>query len=94
MLRAIGTTRGQLRSIIFSESVITCAIGGLIGLAVGLLFGWVMIKGLESEGIQFSVPVGTLIAVFILAVVAGLLAALSPARRAARLKPLEALHYE
>lgn len=94
MMRAVGTTRRQIRSIIRSESVITCAIGGVIGLAVGLFLGWVMIKGLESEGLSFSVPVGTLIAVFILALIAGVLAAVFPARRAARLNPLEALHYE
>lgn len=94
MLRAIGTTRGQMRSMIFSESVITCAIGGIIGIAVGLLFGYLIARGLEDEGIQFSVPVGTIVVVFVLAVVAGLLAALAPARRAAKLQPLEALHYE
>lgn len=94
MMRAIGTTRGQLRSMVFSESVITCGIGGLIGIGVGLLFGFLIAKGLEDEGIQFSVPVGTVVVVFILAVVAGLLAALAPARRAAKLRPLEALHYE
>ncbi len=94
MLRAIGTTRGQLRSMIFSESVITCAIGGIIGIGVGLLFGFLIAKGLQDEGIQFSVPVVTIIVVFVLAVVAGLVAALAPARRAAKLQPLEALHYE
>ena len=94
MLRAIGTTRGQIRSIIFSESAITCAIGGLVGIAVGLLFGYLIARGLENEGIQFSVPVGTIITVFVLAVLAGLLAAVAPARRAAKLQPLEALHYE
>jgi putative ABC transport system permease protein len=94
MLRAIGTTRGQMRSIIFSESAITCAIGGIIGIGVGLLFGYLIARGLENEGIQFSVPVGTIIVVFVLAVLAGLLAALAPARRAAKLQPLEALHYE
>lgn len=94
MMRAVGTLRRQVRAIIRSESVITCAIGGIIGLAVGLFLGWVMIKGLESEGLSFSVPVGTLIAVFVLALIAGVLAAVFPARRAARLNPLEALHYE
>ena len=94
MMRAVGTTRGQIRAIVRSESVITCAIGGLIGLGVGLFLGWVMIKGLEDEVLSFSVPVGTLIVVFVLAVIAGVLAAVFPARRAARLNPLEALHYE
>lgn len=94
MMRAVGALRRQIRGIVRSESVITCGIGGLIGLAVGLFLGWVMIKGLESEGLSFSVPVGTLIAVFVLALLAGVLAAVFPARRAARLNPLEALHYE
>jgi putative ABC transport system permease protein len=94
MMRAVGTTRGQIRAIVRSESVITCAIGGIIGLGVGLFLGWVMIKGLEGEGLSFSVPVVTLVVVFVLAVIAGVLAAVFPARRAARLNPLEALHYE
>ena len=94
MMRAIGTTRGQLRSMVLSESVITCAIGGLIGIGVGLLFGYLIAKGLADEGINFSVPTGTIVVVFILAVLAGVLAALAPARRAAKLQPLEALHYE
>jgi putative ABC transport system permease protein len=94
MMRAIGTTRGQLRSMVLSESVITCAIGGLIGIGVGLLFGYLIAKGLEDQGINFSVPGVTIVVVFILAVLAGVLAALAPARRAAKLQPLEALHYE
>jgi putative ABC transport system permease protein len=94
MMRAVGAQRRQIRGIIRSESVITCAIGGLVGVGVGLFLGWVMIKGLESEGLSFSVPVTTLIAVFVLAVIVGVLAAALPARRAARLNPLDALHYE
>ncbi len=94
MMRAVGATRGQIRSMITFESVITAIIGAVVGLVLGLLLGYVMIKGLESQGLSFSVPVGTLIAVLIMAVVAGLLAAILPARRAAKLQPLEALHYE
>jgi putative ABC transport system permease protein len=94
MLRAVGTTRWQTRLMIGFEGIITCVIGGLIGLAVGLFLGWIMIRALEGEGLTFSVPVGTLIAVVILTAVAGLVASAFPARRAARLKPLDALHYE
>ncbi len=94
MMRAVGATRGQIRSMIVFESVITAIIGAVVGLIVGLLLGFVMIQGLRSQGLSFSVPVGTLIWVLILAVFAGLAASIIPASRAAKLKPLEALHYE
>lgn len=94
MMRAVGTTRGQIRAMILHEGVITCLIGGVVGVFVGLLLGWVIIKGLEGEGLGFSVPYGTLVVVLILTVIAGLLAAFLPSRRAAKLRPLEALHYE
>lgn len=94
MMRAVGATRGQIRSMITFESVITAIIGAIVGLVLGLVLGFVITKGLESQGLSFSIPVGTLIIVLVMAVLAGLLAAILPARRAAKLQPLEALHYE
>jgi putative ABC transport system permease protein len=94
MLRAIGVTRSQLRRIVRYESVITSVIGGVLGLAVGVLFAFVMTKGLEDEGISFAVPETQLVVFLILAVVVGVLAAVLPARRAARLRVLDAIHYE
>jgi putative ABC transport system permease protein len=94
MLRAIGLTRQQLRSMIRFESVITAVIGGVLGIAIGLLFGWLMVKSLEDEGITFDVPVLQLILLLVLAIAAGLIAATFPARRAARLNVLQALQYE
>jgi putative ABC transport system permease protein len=94
MLRAIGVTRSQLRRIVRYESVITSVIGGVLGLAVGVLFAFVMTKGLEDEGISFAVPEAQLVVFLILAVVVGVLAAVLPARRAARLQVLDAIHYE
>lgn len=94
MMRAIGLTRPQLRGMIRFESVITAIIGGVLGIGIGILFGWLMVKALESEGITFAVPPGQLVLFLVLAVVAGLAAAALPARRAARLNVLEALHYE
>jgi putative ABC transport system permease protein len=94
MLRAVGMTRRQLRRIIRYESVITSIIGGILGVGVGLAFGWIVTKGLADQGATFTVPVGQLIICLIVAAVAGMLAAIMPARRAARLDVLEALQYE
>lgn len=94
MLRAIGTTRRQMRAIVRYESIITAVIGGVLGIAIGILFAWVLTQGLADQGIEFSLPVGTLVVFLVLAIVAGVLAAVLPARRAARLKPLDALHFE
>ena len=94
MMRAIGTTRRQIRSIVRKESVITAAIGGVLGIALGLVLGWLMAKALEGEGLVFTVPVGLLITVLIVSALVGVVAAILPARRAARLNILDALHYE
>jgi putative ABC transport system permease protein len=94
MMRAVGTTRGQVRAMILHEGVITCLIGGIVGLFVGLLLGGLVTKGLESEGIAFSVPYVTLVVVLVLTIFAGLIAAFLPAMRAAKLRPLDALQYE
>ena len=94
MLRAVGTTRRQLRRMIRWESVITSIIGGVLGVLIGILFGWVTAKGLEADGIVFILPLGTLAIFLALSIVAGVVAAILPARRAARLDVLEALQYE
>ena len=94
MLRAVGMTRRQLRRVVRYESVITAVIGGILGIVVGLAFGWILSKGLEDQGIVFSIPYGLLFAVVGAAILAGILAAILPARRAARLNVLEALQYE
>ncbi len=94
MMRAIGADRRQIRRMIRYESVITCVIGGIIGLAVGLFLGWIMIRALADEGLSFTVPVATLLSVMVLTALAGVAAAVFPARRASHLRPLDALHYE
>lgn len=94
MLRAIGTTRSQLRRIVRYESVITSVIGAVLGLAVGILFAFIMTQGLKDEGISFALPEIQLVVFLVLSVIVGILAAVLPARRAARLKVLEAIHYE
>ena len=94
LLRAIGATRAQVRRVVRYESVITAIIGGLLGIAIGLLFGYLMTAALADLGLSFSVPVGQLAGFLVLAVVVGVLAAVVPARRGARIDVLDALHQE
>jgi putative ABC transport system permease protein len=94
MLRAIGTTRRQMRRIVRYESVITSIIGGALGIILGVVFGYVVTTRLAAQGITFSVPWLQLVAFLIVAAVVGVLAAVLPARRAANLNILEAIHYE
>jgi ABC-type antimicrobial peptide transport system permease subunit len=94
MLRAIGTTRRQMRRIVRYESVITSIIGGILGTVIGVIFAFVVITRLGSLGLTFAVPWGQLVVFLIVAGIVGVLAAVLPARRAARIDILEAIHYE
>jgi putative ABC transport system permease protein len=94
MLRAIGTSRVQVRRMVRYESVITALIGAVMGAVLGVCFALIISRPLESEGFSLSFPVGTLLILLVLAGVAGVLAAIGPARRASRLDVLEALAYE
>jgi putative ABC transport system permease protein len=88
-------TRKQTKSMIRWEAVIIVIIGGILGIAIGIFFGWALVRALSGEGITtFSIPGGQLIVYLILAVLAGVLAAIPPARRAARLNVLEAIATE
>jgi putative ABC transport system permease protein len=92
MLRAVGMSRRQVRRMIRHESVITALIGAAFGIPLGILLA-ALIGAAIGFG-TFTVPVGTLIVFVIAAVIAGLIAAIWPARRAGRLNVLEALSYE
>ena len=94
MLKAIGMTRRQVRRMIRHESLITSLIGAVLGIAVGLFLAGLATVALAGEGLQFALPVGSLVAFAVVAALAGTVAAIMPARRAARLNPLEALNYE
>ena len=94
LLRAVGTSRRQVRQMVRYESVITALIGALLGAVLGVVFAVVISRPLADEGFILSIPVGTLIVLLLLAIVAGVLAAIGPARRASRLDVLEALAYE
>ena len=92
MLRAVGMTRRQLRRMIRHESVITALIGAALGIPVGIVLALMVGQAIEYPA--FTIPVGTLVVFVIAAILAGLLAAIFPARRAARLNVLAALQYE
>ena len=94
LLRAIGTSRRQVRRIVRYEAVITAMIGAVLGTILGVVFAIVVSRPLADEGFILSIPVGTLILLLVLAAFAGVLAAIGPARRASRLDVLEALAYE
>ena len=92
MLRAIGLTRRQTRRMIRHESVITSLIGAFVGIVLGTILAGLLIA--KVDFLLFAVPVVQLIVFGVAAVIVGILAAIFPARRAAKLNPLEALHYE
>jgi putative ABC transport system permease protein len=92
MLRAIGMTRRQVRRMVRHESVITALIGAAIGIALGVVLAGLLIARIDF--IVLSIPVGQLIIFAVAAIVVGIIAAIFPARRAARLNVLEALQYE
>jgi putative ABC transport system permease protein len=92
LLRAVGMTRQQLRSSIRWESVIIAVQGTLLGLLIGLFLGWALVRALHDEGIEvFQIPIGSLAAVVVLGGLAGVLAAVLPSRRAAKLRVLRAV---
>src|SRR5215216_5254587 len=94
MLRTIGMTRRQARRMIRHESVITALIGAVLGLGLGVLLAALVTQALSEYEIPLSLPLGPLVGFTIVAVLAGIGAAIMPARRASRLNVLDALHYE
>jgi putative ABC transport system permease protein len=95
LLRTVGTTRGQIWTMVCGESVIIAIIGCFVGIAVGLLWGWGVTTALRGEFVdRFSVPPLELGWFVVASVVAGLLAALLPAWHASRLDVLEAVAQE
>jgi len=94
MLRAIGMTRRQVRRMIRQESIITALIGAAIGLPLGIFLAALVNRALSEFDVSFAIPWVQLFILTIVAIVIGILAAIMPARRAARLDPLQAIAYE
>ena len=93
LLRAIGLSRGKLRATVRWESVITAVVGTVSGLVMGVFLGWGLVRAMSAaEGfVSFQMPTTTLVAVLVLSIGAGVLAAVRPAHRAARLDILAAI---
>jgi putative ABC transport system permease protein len=94
MLRAVGMTRRQVRRMVRQESIVTALIGAALGLPLGTGLAALVTYALRDEGLRFELPVPTLTAFIVIAIASGVIAAVLPARRAARLDPLRALQYE
>ena len=94
LLRAVGMVRGHLRGMVRWEAALIAVFGTTTGLAVGLFLGWSMVFAVRASGIEtaeFVVPYAQLGVIVAAAALAGVLAALLPARKAARLDVLEAI---
>jgi putative ABC transport system permease protein len=94
MLRAIGMSRRQVRTMVRYEAVITALIGAILGMVLGIVFAALIAQPLKDEGFTLSYPVPELVLLMVLAAFAGVLAAILPARRASRLDVLRSLQYE
>ncbi|MGI8428602.1 MAG: ABC transporter permease [Solirubrobacteraceae bacterium] len=94
VLRAVGMTSAQARTLIRDESVITAAIGSLAGVVLGLFLAWVVTRALPDQGVLFTVPWLQVAGLLVLGLLAGVVAGLPPAARAGRINILEAISHE
>jgi putative ABC transport system permease protein len=94
MLRAVGMSKRQVRRMIRGEAVITAAIGAVLGTVLGTVFAVIISQPLIEDGLAFDIPIGALIVVFVIAAILGVLAAIQPARRAAKVDVLRAVTTE
>ena len=95
LLRAVGMGRRQVKRMIRVESVVIALFGAVLGILVGIGFGWALQQALAPEGVdRLTIPVGQLVVYLVFAAVTGVLAAIWPAHRAAKLNVLEAISYE
>ncbi len=92
LLRAVGMTRRQIRTTIRWEAVIVCLFGALLGIVLGIIFAVAAVSAIPDDIIStVAVPYGSIMFAILAAALAGVVAALLPARRAARLNVLEAI---
>jgi putative ABC transport system permease protein len=92
LLRAVGMTRGQVRSTVRWESVITSLLGAVLGVVLGLVSGFLLVLALRDQGVTvFSVPVFSTVIILVIAFIVGVLAAIFPAWRATRIDIIDGI---
>jgi putative ABC transport system permease protein len=97
MLRAIGTTRGQIIRMVLAESGLMGVIGGMLGIATGVILARILFIGMTTmSGYQltFLLPPEGILFSLVMALIISQLAAISPAHRASKVRILEAVQYE
>ncbi len=95
LLRAVGMSRKQVKRMVRWESVIIAILGAILGIVIGVGFGWALQQALADQGVtELRIPVGQLIVALVFAGFVGVIAAIWPARRAAKLNVLESIAYE
>jgi putative ABC transport system permease protein len=92
LLRAVGMTRGQVRSTVRWESVITSMLGAVLGVLLGLFSGYLLVLSLRDQGVTvFTVPILSTFVILVVAFFVGVIAAIIPARRATKVDIIEAI---
>ena len=95
LLRAVGGTRRQVRTVVRRESVLMALLGALAGIALGTVSGIALSRALLDEGITtLAVPTMTLLTYLLIATAVGVLAAIGPARRASKVDMVQAITAE
>jgi putative ABC transport system permease protein len=95
MLRAVGSTRTQVKRMVLAESLLLSAIGTLFGVVAGVWLGYALVEATNSVfPMPYTFPTGGVIAAVVVGITFAMLAAWLPARQAARLDVVAALHYE
>jgi putative ABC transport system permease protein len=97
MLRAIGTTRGQIVKMVLAEAMLMGVIGGILGLGTGIVLARILFIGMTTMSgyrLTFILPPEGVILSFVIALIISQVAAIAPARRASKVRILEAVHYE
>ncbi len=94
LVRAVGMTKRQLRRMVRFEAALVATFGAVLGVSIGALFGWGVVRALPASfASTLTIPAPAIAMLVLVAAVAGVLAAVLPARRAGRLNVLDAISH-